>query len=236
MLRDGGRNPYANDGGQTKKWEWVTDTLDQWKNKRDQFERGDVIAYENRPEYLYVAGDCTKAYVPSKLALWIRQIVFVRPHTFVIFDRVVSTRPDYGKTWLLHCRHEPEIDGNTAVITNREGRLTVQTLLPEQPVIRQVEGYTYRGQTFDPPKTILSSVAERWRMEVLPSVAQTEDLFLHVLTTDEPQPARVVQNGERIGARVGEVEVLFDGRVGGTITIFGQQFPLKAEVKTGPYE
>jgi len=25
------------------------------------------------------------------------------------------------------------------------------------------EGYTYRGQTFDPPQTVLSTVAERWR-------------------------------------------------------------------------
>jgi hypothetical protein len=235
-MRDGERNKYANDGGQTKKWEWPVDSLDIWKSRREQFERGEIVAYQNRPEYTYVAGDCTKAYVPSKLASWIRQIVFVRPYTFVIFDRVVSTRPEYEKTWLLHSRNEPEIKDLTAIIANGKGRLIVQTLLPEKPVIRKIEGYTYRDQTFDPPKTNLTPLANRWRIEVLPPAAQVEDIFLHVLTTDEPKPASVVRKGNQIGARVGEVEVLFDGKVGGMLALSGKQIPLKAEVEKSKYE
>ncbi len=235
-LRDGGRNKYANDGGQAKKWEWVTDNLEAWKAKREQFERGDIVAYENRPEFVYVAGDCTKAYSQTKLSLWMRQIVFIRPHTFIIFDRVVSTRPDYEKTWLLHCRNEPTIQNQIAIITNGKGRLVAQTLLPEKPVIRKVEGYTYRGQTFDPPQTVHSSVAAKWRIEVLPSTAQTEDVFLHVLTTGEPQPAQLVRQGSQIGARIGGIEVLFNGKVGGTLNIAGTSFALKEGVTRGRYE
>jgi hypothetical protein len=235
-MRDGGRNAYANDGGQTKKWEWVVDTVAAWKQRQEQFELGSIVGYENRPEFLFVAGDCTKAHAPSKLAAWVRQIVFVRPHTFVIFDRVLSTRPEYEKTWLLHCRYEPQIAGNTTTIANGAGRLTVQTLLPERPVVRKVEGYTYRGQTFDPPQTGQSATANRWRVEVLPAEAQTEDIFLHVLTTDEPQDATLLHEGGTIGARVGQVEVRFDGRVGGTLDIAGRQFPLAPEVRTGRYE
>jgi len=235
-MRDGERNQYANDGGQTKKWEWTVDTLDIWKSRRAQFERGDIVAYQNRPEYLYVAGDCTNAYVPSKLASWIRQIVFVRPHTFVIFDRVVSTRPDYEKTWLLHSRNEPEIKDQTTVIANGKGWLVVQTLLPEKPLIRKIEGYTYRGETFDPPQTALTPLANRWRIEVLPSVAQSEDVFLHVLTTDEPKPAGLVKKANQTGARLGEIEVLFEGNIGGTLTISGKPVSLKAEIEMGKYE
>jgi hypothetical protein len=235
-MRDGARNQYANDGGQTKKWEWPVDTLDIWKSRRDQFERGDIVAYQNRPEYLYVAGDCAKAYVPSKLASWVRQIVFVRPHTFVIFDRVVSTRPDYEKTWLLHSRNEPEIKDQTSTIANGKGRLVVQTFLPEKATIRKIEGYTYRSQTFDPPPTNLTPLANRWRIEVVPPAPQTEDVFLHVLTTDEPKPAAVVKKGNQIGARVGETEVLFDGKIGGTLALSGRQVPLRAEVEKSKYE
>ena len=37
MMRDGGRMPYANDGGQAKKWEWPADNVADWKKKQAQF-------------------------------------------------------------------------------------------------------------------------------------------------------------------------------------------------------
>jgi hypothetical protein len=144
---------------------------------------------------------------------------------------VVSTQPDYEKTWLLHSRNEPEIKDQTSTITNGKGRLVVQSLLPEKPVIRKIEGYTYRGQTFDPPQTNLTPLANRWRIEVLPPAPQTENAFLHVLTTDEPKPASIVRKGNQIGARVGDVEVLFDGNVGGTLALSGRPLSLRAEVE-----
>jgi len=235
-LRDGGRNTYANDGGQTKSWQWPVATLEQWKERRAEFERGDLVAYENRPEYLFVAGDCTRSYAPAKLALWIRQIVFLRPATFVVFDRVVSTRPEYEKTWLLHSAGEPQVQGTRVAIADGKGRLAVETLLPERPVIRKVEGYTYRGQTFNEAPSARSAVAPKWRIEVLPPEARAEDLFLHVLQTDVPQAVGLVRTGAAVGARVGDAQVMFDGRVGGTITVGGKTFPLQAGLKTGKYE
>ena len=235
-LRDGGRNTYANDGGQAKKWEWTVDTLEQWKQKREQFERGGIVAYQNQPGFVYVAGDCTPAYAPSKVSLCIRQVVFLRPHAFVIFDRVVATRPEFEKTWLLHCRHEPRLEGGTATITNGKGKLTVQTLLPEQPRIRKVEGYTYGGQTFDPPKTGHAEFANRWRIEVLPGQAQAEDLFLHVLRADDAPPATLLRKGQAVGARVGDAEVFFTGKAGGRVLLSGKEAALKPEVSRGPYE
>ncbi|MDH7571162.1 MAG: heparinase II/III family protein, partial [Armatimonadota bacterium] len=235
-MRDGGRNRYANDGGQSHHWEWPVGDLTQWLAKRESFERGDIVAYVSRPEFLYVAGDGTKAYAPSKLQLWVRQILFLRPHTFVIFDRVRSTRPEYEKTWLLHSFNQPAITGSGFVVTRGRGTLTVQTLLPQKAVIRSVEGYTYRGETFDPPQTVLTPLAERWRVEVLPPEAHGEDLFLHVLTTDEPKPASLLRQGERVGARVGDAEVWFEGRIGGMLRLGGRSIPLRPEVLRGEYE
>ncbi|MBE3123553.1 MAG: heparinase II/III family protein, partial [Planctomycetes bacterium] len=236
QLRDGGRNPYANDGGQNLRGAWPAQNLTDWKAKRDAYERGDIVAYENRPEFLYVAGDCTRAYNPSKLSLWVRQIVFLRPGTFVIFDRVVTTRPEYEKTWVLHSHGQPQVEGTSVTITNGKGRLAVQTLLPEKPVLRTVEGYTYRGQTFNPRPSGQTPLAHKWRTEVLPPSPQTGDLFLHVLQTDAPQPAQLVRKGAQVGVRVGEAEVLFTGNVGGTLTVGGKATPLAPGVKTGKYE
>ncbi len=239
MFRDGGRVKYANDGGQTKTWEWPVGDLEQWKAKREQFERGDITAYQNQPQWMFVAADCTRAYNPSKLRRWVRQIVFLRPHTFVIFDHVVSTRPEYEKTWLLHSQGEPVLKGRTANIVNGKGRLEVQTLLPERAQMRAVRGYTYRGQTFDEAKSGQSDVAPQWRMEVSPGAAQIEDVFLHVLSTeDKPTPATLVRQGGRIGARIGGTQVLFDtgGKTGGALITGGKIVPLKAEIRTGLYE
>jgi hypothetical protein len=73
---------------------------------------------------MYVAADCTQAYAATKLESWIRQIVFLRPGTFVILDRVVSAKPEYKRTWLLHSRFEPKIDGRTFGIANGAGHQT----------------------------------------------------------------------------------------------------------------
>lgn len=241
-MRDGGRVRYANDGGQNKIWEWPVATLDEWKARREQFERGDIIAYENQPQFMFVAGDCTRAYAPSKLRSWVRQIVFLRPHTFIIFDRVISTQPQYQKTWLLHSRNEPALQNQalqnqTATITNGTGKLTVQTLLPEGARVRTVRDYAYGGQTFDEEKSGLSETANLWRMEVSPTGARNEDIFLHVLSTeDKPQPARLVRQGNHVGARIGGTTIFFDGPIGGTLTLAGKPFFLQAGLKTGRYE
>ncbi len=238
-MRDGDQVPIFNDGGQAKKWDWWPHTFGEWQANPEAFDRGSIVAYENRPEFLSVAADCTKAYAPSKLSQWIRQIVFLRPHTFVIFDRVVSVQPEYEKTWLLHCRTEPQIYGQTAVIFSPNGgsALTVQTLLPAEATIRKVHGYTYRGQTFDPLPNPQTPGAVKWRLEVLPGKPQTEDLFVHVLSTDSaPAEATLVQTNDGLGVQIGETLLTFHGLVGGSLTEGGKTRTLTETIKTGKWE
>ena len=52
---------------------------------------------------------------------WLRQIVFLRPGTFVIFDRVVSHDAAIQKTWLLQAMKRPEKRASHLVITNGKG-------------------------------------------------------------------------------------------------------------------
>jgi heparin/heparan-sulfate lyase len=236
QMRDLGKTPTANDGGQINQWGWISQTLDEWLPKRDLYHRGDLVAYDNRPEFLFVAGDCTPAYAETKLALWIRQIVFLRPGTFVIFDRVESTRPEYDKTWLLHMAGEPAINGDEVIVTRGPSRLVSRTLLPEKAIIRKVHGYTYRGQTFEAEPSSQSDVAPKWRIEVRPPEPRTDDLFLHVMFTGEPKPVELVRRGDAVGARVGDAEVLFKGKVGGSLGLGGRKMRLKAGLKLGKYE
>jgi hypothetical protein len=235
-LRDGDRNPHANDGGQAAKWDWTKDNLPAWDKQRADFERGDIVAFEDHGDYLYVAGDATAAYSPEKLRSWVRQIVFLRPHTFVIFDRVVSTKPEYEKTWLLHMKNEPALSGNTITIANGKGAAVVQTLLPEHPKTGKIYGYTYGGQTFAPVSDRLRESSNLWRVEVKPSAPAREDLFLHVVFTDAVQPTALLQQDGAVGARIGDALVLFKGKVGGSIEVGGNTRPLRPGLITDDYE
>ena len=167
-MRDRGETPAENDGGQSKLWDWVSFTVADWQS-HPEYRRATIVAYQNEPEYLYVAGDVSAAYRPEKLRSWIRQIVFLRPHTFVVFDRVVSTKPEYEKTWLLHMADEPELDGRKTLVTNGSHRLSVQTLLPHDAALEKIEGFTYRGLDFPAVGNRHQTRLNPWRLEVKPA-------------------------------------------------------------------
>jgi hypothetical protein len=164
----------------------------------------------------------------------VRQIVFLRPHTVVVFDRVASVKANYPKTWVVHCREKPAIDGTSTTIVNGKGRCVMKTVLPANPWIESVEGYSYEGRSWDPPKTNHNEFAVKWRVEVKPRDAREEDLFLHVLFTDEPRPVEALLSG--VGVRIGAVEVAFDGRVGGRLTRGGEKIELTGEVRRGKFD
>jgi hypothetical protein len=136
-------NVTGNDGGQAHNWPHhngaVTDPA-QWHEGRELYDIADIAAFEDRGAYLYVAGDCTRAYSRDKMGCFTRQIVFIRPDTFVIFDRVQSVNPQFKKTWLLQAMKIPSQQGQHLVITNGKGRLFVQTLLPLNPDVKLVAG------------------------------------------------------------------------------------------------
>ncbi len=236
MLRDGGRHTYANDGGQAKKWSWTADNLEEWMARRETFERGRIIAYENRDEYFFIAGDCTSAYSPEKLKNWVRQILFIRPHTFVIFDSVVSPDASFTKTWRLHCRNEPELSGDTFTVRDGKGTLVATTLLPADARIESAHGYAYGGREFPERHSVQAEAAARWRVEVTPGKEREKDLFLHVISTDGPVEARLIREGDVTGVAFADAIVRFSEDAGGTLEIGERGFTLDREIKTGTFE
>jgi hypothetical protein len=232
----------GNDGGQNYPWPHhngaMADVAD-WEKQRSLGDIADMLAFEDRGDYLYVAGDATRAYSARKLELFTRQIVYVRPNTFVIFDQVKSKQADFKKTWLLQAMHRPERSGEQLVITNGKGRLFVQTLLPQQPQVRLASGadlYRYDGQEFPPSRA--RGAAPECRVEISPSQPNLEDFFLHVLTTGDERTtsvpvARVDLRDQRLQVTVGGVEIGFERTgIGGQITLNGKQTPLGGKIQS----
>jgi hypothetical protein len=208
----------ANDGGQHHNWKHhnggVADPAD-WAQQKEQLHIADLLACEDEGDYLYLTGDATRAYSPAKLSRFVRQIVYLRPDTFVIFDRVKSARPEFKKTWLLQAMHVPEKAGQQMVITNGKGRLFVQTLLPTEPELRLISGddlYKVNGRAYPPRRT--TGLAPECRIEVSPPHAAAEDFFLHVLTaasadTTTVPVANVQIEGPRVIVNIGAAKLQF---------------------------
>jgi hypothetical protein len=228
-------NVTGNDGGQAHNWPHhngaVTDPA-QWHEGRELYDIADIVAFEDQGSYLYIAADCTRAYSGNKMESFTRQIVFLRPDTFVIFDRVCSRNAGFKKTCLLQAMKVPAQTDNHLVITNGKGRLFVQTLLPERPQVRLVSGpelYSYGGRDYPPSRD--TGPAPECRVEISPSEPNVCDYFLHVLTAAGGDIASVEQaslirrgRGKDIAVSVGTATINFDlPGVGGSIEQSGHQ-------------
>jgi hypothetical protein len=226
-------NVTGNDGGQAHNWPHhngaVVDPA-QWYEGRELYDIADIVAFEDQGAYLYVAGDCTRAYSSNKMESFTRQIVYLRPDTFVIFDRVCSRNSDFKKTWLLQAMKVPTQTDKHLVITNGKGRLFIQTLLPERPQVRLVSGtelYSYGWHDYPPSQD--TGPAPECRIEVSPSEPQMCDYFLHVLTAtssdiNSVDEAKVIRREQDITVSVGTTTIRFSTPgVGGSIEQPGLQ-------------
>jgi len=222
----------GNDGGQHHNWPHhngaVTDA-DEWNKRSRLYDIADILAFEDKGEYLYVAGDCTRSYSPKKLEYFTRQIVYLRPGTFVIFDRVRVKNPNFKKTWLLQAMKFPVETTDGLVVTNGKGRLFIQTLLPFEPKVKLVTGdelYSYDGKTYPPARD--TGPAPQCRIEISTTKKQTVDHFLHVLTaTDDSvtsvEKANTQVNNKEVTVTIGKIQIHFRlAEVRGHIALSGR--------------
>jgi heparin/heparan-sulfate lyase len=234
----------GNDGGQHHNWPHhngaVADPA-QWLREQKLYDIADMLAFEDTGAYVYVAGDCTRAYAPQKVSCFTRQIVFLRPGTFIVFDRVRTTKPEFRKTWLLQAMKPPTAATGHLVVTNGKGRLFIQTLLPENPQVQLVTGadlYSYGGRSYPPERD--TGPAPECRIEVSPSEPRATDYFLHVLTATSSEVAGIesaaatVVDGQ-VRVKLGAATVTFTTeKVGGSIDLAGRKAGL-AETVVSPY-
>ncbi|MFC1614430.1 hypothetical protein ACFL5K_03960 [Gemmatimonadota bacterium] len=227
------KGPHGNDGGQRHEWphhNGAVKDAGEWLKDRKLYDIAEMLAFEDRGDYLYLAGDCSRAYSPAKLEFFTRQIVFIRPGTFVIFDRVKSTDPSFRKTWLLQAMKPPAGEAPNLVITNGDGRLFVQIVLPRNPQVTFFSGenlYSYGGRTY--PPDLDTGPAPECRVEVSPLEPSKVDYFLHVLTATEADIASVKEavaevTEDEVVVRLGDTRLSFEKEnVGGWIEVNGNR-------------
>lgn len=230
----------VNDGGQTHSWPHhngsVSDAV-EWEKGRALYDIADLNAFQDHGDWLYTSGDLTRSYSKNKLEEFTRQIVYIRPGTFIVFDRVRGTKPEYAKTWLLQAMNVPERRDGCLVVTNGRGRLFVQTLLPKNPSVKLVSGtdlHVVEGWACPPDREIGRMV--RCRVEVSPAVQSKQVWFLHVLTATDSKIESVP--AANLSERDGKIEVQAVGYSitfekntdGGWISTPAGKFPLEAKV------
>jgi hypothetical protein len=189
-----------------------------------------VVRLENRPEYAYLATDLSRFYnwrqkdeytrhdkyakppYESGVQTVVREFVYLRPDTLVVFDRMKSRGNEMRKTFLLHCVEPPEIKEGEHLVVARSGdqRLFCRTVLPVKPgysVVSLREGV----------QRISGDATYTWRTQIS-SEAGEEEYFLHVLsaadaTGEAPAAKPLEENGKlgvEIAAKDGKYSVLFN--------------------------
>jgi len=225
----------SNDGGQM----WPRSSRMRYaETAGSEWDTGDIVAFETNSLYSYACGDASKSYSPHKLESFTRQFLHIQPDLFIIFDRVRATRADYRKYWLLHTINEPEIDGRTCKVSERDGRLFCTTVYPEDAGVRKVGGpgreFSVFGKNYPPGLTHYPRTGGEewgsWRLEVTPGESRRQDFFLHVLLAGDdtlisaPELkalARDGMQGVELRYRENDYSVLFrlEGSAGGLIRI-----------------
>jgi hypothetical protein len=211
-------NVTGNDGGQMHNFPHhngsVSD-LQAWLKNKNLYSIGEIIDFEDNGEYLYVSGDCSRAYSTDKMDYFTRQVLFIRPSAFIIFDRIKSKKPEYKKTLLLQAMKPPVEQGKNFVINHGKGKLFVQNLLPVNPAIQFISGenlYRYNGNTYPSGKN--TGTAPECRVEISPAEESEQDYFLTLLTTAESGTAEVPiaiaeEENDSVTVCVGEYTVQF---------------------------
>src|SRR5205814_36923 len=106
--------PAANDGGQrmdsSRYWNTIR-SVEDFERTRDLWDTGRMEVTDYQPGlYHYARGNATRAYHPSKMEHFTREVAYTPDNNvLVVFDRVRSADPSYRKVWLLHGVGEPRV-------------------------------------------------------------------------------------------------------------------------------
>jgi len=175
--------------------------------------------------------------------------VFLLPDHFVVFDRVISAKPEYKKTWLLHTASEPHIKDNEFHEEHDRGKLFCRTVYPVNAVLTKTGGdgkqFWSGGRNWPLPvltpedwnyrrsnKAMMDTVAllGQWRVEISPPSPQSEDVFLNLIQVGDRSlktmvPSESVMTNDMTGVSFEhnskKYQIMFStaGEPGGKITI-----------------
>ena len=124
-----------------------------------------IVAFEENPRFVYLAGRTDKA---------LRRILLLKPHTFVVEDRVPVPVAGAPVRWALLAQGRPEVDGKTFSANSPEGSLLAETVLPKNAALRLAHLRRDSADTAEPV------------VEVTAKADGPEARFLHVFQVGQP--------------------------------------------------
>ncbi|NDV82141.1 heparin/heparin-sulfate lyase HepB [Bacteroides sp. 51] len=228
----------GNDGGQRMpgdRWETCRSFRDLLS---ESYTVGKALAHgfgpdRHTPTYSYLKGDITSAYT-DKVKEMKRSFVFLNlqspevPAALIVFDKVVSSNPDFKKYWLLHSIEEPDIKNNAFTVKRTKngdsGMLYNQVLLPKPDEV-SVEKVGGPGKEFwvfgtNYPNAALPNRPDpanergEWRVEVSPASPAAENYFLNVMqvadnTCNQLHEAKRIDADRIVGVQLADHVVTF---------------------------
>ncbi|MBN1354415.1 MAG: heparinase II/III family protein [Candidatus Omnitrophica bacterium] len=189
---------FSNDGGQR----FIEKPQDQPFNvkdlEKDAFRTGETEMLENNDYYTLVSGDATRAYSDNKCELfkryflWLKRVRNWKHPVIVVFDRVISTKPEFEKVWMLHTQNKPKIKDNLISVFNKRGKMWCYVIQPHEFEINLAGGKGHEfeadGKNYELCLRRTKRIMERagsWRIELKEKTPHKETRFLNVLIPTE---------------------------------------------------
>ena len=187
-------------GGQRLDCRSAGNTLESWLAQpisRQAKTLAHDFVYENgKLRAAYISGDITGAYDEETVDKLCRQTLSIStdnvnyPLLFAVYDRAISKKESFKKTYLLHVAEEPKVENNVITSTNTKGenngKLVSTTLLPKNPAIELIGG---KGREFEVNGINLWEATENdpsiqeigWGRVEISTVGNLDDSFLNVM-------------------------------------------------------
>ena len=178
----------------------IADGIEAYSNDSEYDVGPGIQAYESNERYDYMFGDATNAYDENQLEKFFRQILYLKPDKFIIFDQVKTKNASLKKSWVIDPGGIPQAIGDTLIlINNGSGALWIKKMLPQN--VNQILSNEY--------------------LEVTPADTASEDFFLFILqATDSdisqfsPQltadEAKLLVEDDKIGVLLDGWNILFN--------------------------
>ena len=175
-------------------------TLEAFKanlNSGARLETGDILFHHIEKDWAAVSGQFAQAYPEATVGSCVRQLLFIRPATVVVVDRLAA--PADGKLgevrWLIHVPAGAKADATALLATNAASFLRCRELLP--------------GGTVPERSKALEASCERCAFAAQGESALT---LVHVLETGDGIPPATPAPASAALATDGKLNVVAAGR------------------------
>ncbi len=155
-------------------------------------------ALAHKANYDYASSQITPVYGNQpQVGKVEREFIFIKPQTFIIFDRARAVGPNTRKIWTFNSAELPAVNGNSFSVTRAADRLDVLRLAPA--------GLTTQVLSWP---TLDEDILSGYRVDVADTTAG-ESYFLHVLDVNQSLQSAVRADASN---QTGAVLTFKDGR------------------------